>query len=209
MDRDRVHLNRQIGDRQELLELGGKIEPAGMSDVVEGAHPERIADETQDRPALVPERGGKGAVDIRQGPAGGEALAEIRRGRGNARGQRPGAGRDETGTAVDARGFAGTSTPPAIAQGHTFTDEAIDGVATVVDGIEHRIEHRRVLVPDPATDPAHGLPLIWIPFWGSRSVGSRSIGSRAIGSRAIGSRSGAPVHWFPFRGGRPRNRSGR
>ena len=115
---DRVELDRQAGDGQELLQLAGEVEDAAVLDVVERADAERIADERQPAPLAVPPGGREGAVERVEAPS--PAARRSRAARPRAR--RPAARSVPAqatrcgAVAVDARRLAGPAAPPAVAE---------------------------------------------------------------------------------------------
>ena len=124
VERDRVGLDRQAGDREELLQLAGEVEGAAVLDVVEGADAERVPDQGEPAPLAVPPRGGERAVQGVQalGP-GPEAVREGGGRRGDRRREGAGAG-DQVGTgAMDARRLPGPLAPPAVPEPDTRRDE--------------------------------------------------------------------------------------
>jgi hypothetical protein len=115
VERDGVGLDRQAGDRQELLQLAGEVEGAPVLDVVEGADAEGVPDQGEPAALAVPPRGGEGAVEGVQpvGP-GPQAVHERGGRRGDRRREGAGAGDQVGARAVDGRRLPGTPAPPAV-----------------------------------------------------------------------------------------------
>ena len=63
MERHRVRLHDESGNRQQLLQLAGEVEGALVLGVIERAHAEWIADERQTLARAVPPGAGECAIE--------------------------------------------------------------------------------------------------------------------------------------------------
>ncbi len=150
-----VHRDRQSRDGQELFQLAGEVEDAGVLDVVQRADPEGIAEEAKAPTMPVPRSAGEGAIQVLQAPAAGiEATPERGGGRRHGRGERPGTGRAVGAIAVDARRLARPAAPPAVAEAHPRPVGDVRVVAAVIDGRQHDVQERGVRPPHVTTDAA-------------------------------------------------------
>src|SRR6185503_10976912 len=66
------------------------------------------------------------------------------------------AGNELRALTMNSRRLSGTARPPAVPERSARDDYLVDAVAAIVDRLEHCIEDRRIRIPHPAADSAHG-----------------------------------------------------